>query len=122
MTDRWILIVTNLENQAFIYRNNSKKFSQNNYLKIALEGMGKNSMGIGAKVKVTAGGMTQTQEMFNTRGYQSSVDFNLNFGIGKSKTIDQVEVIWPESKKANYNNSSTQSKIDVISKGCYTRC
>lgn len=110
------LIVTNLENQAFIYRNNSKKFSQNNYLKIALEGMGKNSMGIGAKVKVKAGGMTQTQEMFNTRGYQSSVDFNLNFGIGKSKTIDQVEVIWPNQKKQIITTVQPNQKLTLFQK------
>ena len=110
------LIVTNLDNQAFIYRNNSEKFTQNNHLKIALKGMGKNTSGIGAKVKVTAGGMTQTQEMFNTRGYQSSVDFNLNFGIGKSKTIDQVEVVWPNQKKEIITAVQPNQKLTLFQK------
>jgi len=110
------LIVTNLDNQAFIYRNNSEKFTQNNHLKIALKGMGKNTTGIGAKVKVTAGGMTQTQEMFNTRGYQSSVDFNLNFGIGKSKTIDQVEVVWPNQKKEIITAVQPNQKLTLFQK------
>ena len=110
------LIVTNLENEAFIYRNNSEKFIQNNHLKIALKGMGKNTSGIGAKVKVTAGGMTQTQEMFNTRGYQSSVDLNLNFGIAKSQTIDQVEVVWPNQKKQILNAIQPNQKLTLFQK------
>ena len=68
-------------------------------MKITLQGVGKNKLGVGAKVKVTAGGTTQTQELLNTRGYQSSVDFNLIFGIGKSSIVDQVEVIWPNQKR-----------------------
>ena len=89
------LIVQNLENQASIYRNNSEKFTKNNYLKISLNGIGENTLGIGAKLKVTTGDITQIQEMFNTRGFLSSVDLNLNFGIGSFKTIDEVEVTWP---------------------------
>ncbi|MDA0201700.1 MAG: FG-GAP-like repeat-containing protein, partial [Bacteroidetes bacterium] len=89
---------------------------QNNHLKIALKGMGKNTMGIGAKVKVTAGGMTQIQEMFNTRGYQSSVDFNLNFGVGKSKIIDRVEVIWPNQKKQIITAVQPNQKLTLFQK------
>ena len=78
--------------------------------------MGKNTMGIGAKVKVTAGGMTQIQEMFNTRGYQSSVDFNLNFGVGKSKIIDRVEVIWPNQKKQIITAVQPNQKLTLFQK------
>ena len=93
------LVVNNIDEKASIFRNNSEKLTQNNYLKIALEGEGKNKFGVGSKVKVTSGEMTQTQELLNTRGYQSSVDFNLNFGVGKSKIIDRIEVVWPNQKK-----------------------
>ena len=110
------LVVNNIDEKAFIYRNNSEKFSQNNYLKIALKGLGKNTMGIGAKVKITAGKMTQTQELLNTRGYQSSVDLNLNFGIGKSKTIDQVEVVWPNQKKQIITAVQPNQKLTLFQK------
>ena len=110
------LVVNNIDEKAFIYRNNSEKFSQNNYLKIALKGLGKNTMGIGAKVKITAGEMTQTQELLNTRGYQSSVDLNLNFGIGKSKTIDQVEVVWPNQKKQIITAVQPNQKLTLFQK------
>lgn len=110
------LIVTNLEDQVFIYRNNSEKLKQNNYLKIALIGLGENTSGIGAKLKVISGGITQIQEMYNTRGYQSSVDFNLNFGIGKSKTIDEVEVIWPNQKKQIIRAVQPNQKLVLFQK------
>ena len=93
------LVVNNIEERASIYKNNSERLNNNNFIKIKLEGEGKNKFGIGAKVKVTSGGTTQIQELINTRGYQSSVDFNLNFGIGKSRIIDRVEVVWPNQKK-----------------------
>ena len=110
------LVVNNIDEKAFIYRNNSEKLNQNNFLKIALVGMGKNTLGIGAKVKVTSGGMTQTQELLNTRGYQSSVDFNLNFGVGKSQTIDQVEVFWPNQKKQIITNLKPNQKYTLFQK------
>ena len=110
------LIVNNIDEKAFIYRNNAEKFTQNNFVKITLQGSEKNRLGIGAKVKVTAGGMTQTQELLNTRGYQSSVDFNLIFGIGKSTNVDQVEVIWPNQKKQIITNVQPNQIITLFQK------
>ena len=110
------LIVNNIDEKAFIYRNNAEKFTQNNFVKITLQGSEKNRLGIGAKVKVTAGGMTQTQELLNTRGYQSSVDFNLIFGIGKSTNVDQLEVIWPNQKKQIITNVQPNQIITLFQK------
>ena len=107
------LVVNNIDEKAFIYKNNSEKLTQNNYLKIALKGEGKNKFGIGAKVIVTSGGMIQTQELLNTRGYQSSVDFNLNFGLGKSKSIDRIEVFWPNQKKQVISAVQPNQKITL---------
>ena len=108
------LVVNNIDEKAFIYRNNAEKFTQNNYLKIALKGTGKNKFGIGAKVNVNSGGMMQTQELLNTRGYQSSVDLNLIFGIGKSTKVDQVEVIWPNQKKQIIADLEPNQKIILL--------
>lgn len=110
------LVVNNIDEKAFVYRNNAEKFAQNNYLKIALVGSNQNTFGIGAKLRVSAGGMSQTQEMFNTRGYQSSVDFNLNFGIGKSNYIDEVTVIWPNQYTQTLTDLSPNQKITLYQK------
>tara|TARA_B100001173_G_C16029159_1_gene565669 strand:- start:1359 stop:4670 length:3312 start_codon:yes stop_codon:yes gene_type:complete len=107
------LVVNNIDEKAYIYRNNTEKLNQNNHLKIILKGTGKNKYGIGAKVKVTSGGMTQIQEQLNTRGYQSSVDFNLNFGIGKSMIIDHVEIIWPNQKRQLISEIQPNQKLTL---------
>jgi len=107
------LVVNNIDEKAFVYRNNAETFTQNNYIKIALAGSDMNKFGIGAKVMVTAGGIMQKQEMINTRGYQSSVDFNLNFGIGTVTQIDKIEVIWPNQKKQTLFNLTPNQKITL---------
>lgn len=110
------LVVNNIDEKAFLYRNNAEKFAQNNFLKIALVGIGKNTFGVGAKVTVKTGKMTQTQELVNSRGFQSSVDFNLIFGIGKADKIDEVNVIWPDATKETLKMLEPNQKITLYQK------
>ena len=59
------------------------KSLQNHYLKVALKGSAATGLGIGAKVKLYCKDQLFYQEEFPVRGFQSSVDPVLNFGIGK---------------------------------------
>jgi len=88
------LIVCNNNDPVWIYQNNENTLSHNNFIKIRLEGDQKNIFGIGAKVVVIADSNQQVQEMYPVRGYQSSVDYTLNFGLGRQKQIEQVKVFW----------------------------
>ena len=92
------LVVNNIDEKAYVYRNNSEKLNQNKYLSVSFKGEGKNKFGLGAKVIIKLEDKTITQEMLNTRGYQSSVDFNLVFGLGKAEKIQELKVIWPNFK------------------------
>ena len=93
------LIISNIDEKASIYKNNAgKMLPYNHYLKIKLKGNNKNTEGIGAKVKLYCGNQSYYQEQFPVRGFQSSVDPTLNFGIGKHTLIDSVIVIWPDDK------------------------
>jgi hypothetical protein len=92
------LVINNTNDDAAIYRNNEEKFSKNNYLKISLKGDAKNPFGIGAKVTLHCKDTLYFQEQQPVRGFQSSVDPNLNFGVGKNQTIDSVVVIWPNDR------------------------
>ena len=92
------LVVNNIEEEAFVYRNNSETLQSNNYIKIKLEGTGGNTFGIGAKIEIIQKDQILVQEMIPARGYQSSVDFNLVFGLGKSTEIEKLKVTWPDSK------------------------
>jgi hypothetical protein len=93
------LVVNNVNNEAFVYRNNARRLHpENHFLRVALAGDGANRFGLGARVDVFAGADTLMQEESPTRGFQSSVDYVLDFGLGKHDTVDSVRVAWPNGK------------------------
>ena len=85
------LVVNNQADEAQIYQNNAV----NNFVTFSFNGPNNNKNGIGASVKVYAGDLQQSKELFISRGYQSSVTNKLNFGLGEQTNIDSVKVIWP---------------------------
>lgn len=91
------LVINNMDEEAGIFRNNSEKISSpNRFLNFSFKGSEKNSLGIGAKVKVFTNGKIQVQEHYLSRGYLSSATPGLHFGLGKFNKIDSVQVIWPD--------------------------
>ena len=90
------LVVSNVMEEAFVYRNNARETTEAHFLAIRLQGPAGNPFGIGTRVRLTAGGARQLQEMQLTRGYQSSVDPLLHFGLGENAVVDTVEVRWPD--------------------------
>ncbi len=92
------LIVSNTNDYAGIYRNNTEILNKNAFLKVKLKGAKNNSLGIGAKVIAYSKGKKYFQEQIPVRGFQSSVDPILNFGLGSTKVLDSLVVIWPNDK------------------------
>ncbi len=96
-------VANNINDPAFVYRNNTikeggKAEEQPNYLRLALVGSGQNTLAIGAKVELWSGGKMQYYEHFLSRGYISSVDPVIHFGLGKNEAIDSLKVVWPLGK------------------------
>jgi hypothetical protein len=93
------LVVNNVNMPCFVYRNNSiEQHPENKFLKISLAGEGKNRFGIGAKVTVHYNNTIAYQEQMPMRGFESTVDERLNFGLGKTEKIDSVIVEWPDGR------------------------
>ena len=90
------LVVNNVNGEAFIYRNNARTLTENRYLQVRLEGTGGNRFAIGAKVTLWSGTEQFFQELEPTRGFQSSVDYVLTFGLGRRDSLDSVKVEWPD--------------------------
>ena len=61
-------------------------------------------MAIGARVKIVAGGMTQTDEVRCGGSYISQSDFRLHFGLGSAEKIESLEVRWPSGKVETFKN------------------
>lgn len=94
------LVVTNIDEEAFIYRNTQreKKPSGSNYLRIKLKGTGRNQAGIGSVVTIAYKGKIQKKIKSVVRGFQSSVDDNMHFGLAGNGEIDTVKVQWPDGR------------------------
>ncbi len=91
------LVISNINEPAFIYKNNLNELNPaNHYLKIKLLGKGQNVNGIGAKIKLYCRNNLYYQEEMPVRGFQSSVDPVLCFGLGESDKADSVIVTWAD--------------------------
>lgn len=91
------LIVNNVNMEAFVYKNNSEKNKENHFVKVKLKGDNQNRFAVGSVVQLFSGKEILRQELIPSRGFQSSVDYVMTFGIGNKK-IDSLQVIWPNSK------------------------
>ena len=92
------LVMNNINEPAAIYRNRAREVNGYHYLTVRLEGSGANTGGIGTKVIVEHDGIMQLLEQTPTRGFQSSVDPSLHFGLGTSPQLDSLIVIWPDHR------------------------
>lgn len=104
------LVVNNLDEPPFIQKNN---LQGNNSLRIKLKGPGKNTFGIGSKVTVTVNGKQQFEQFKVVRGYASSVEPILHFGIGSSKKVDEIRVNWNDGKETIVTNIDAGKIIEL---------
>ncbi len=108
------LVVNNVNMPAFLYRNeSSSKNPSNKYLKIKLAGNGKNTAAIGAEVTLYYDGHISIQEQMPARGFQSTVDNRLNFGVGRTNKIDSLVIVWPDGKRSITRNIKPNRQITI---------
>jgi enediyne biosynthesis protein E4 len=93
------LIVNNVNQELFIYKNNSKRLTKNNFVGLRFEGTGKNPFGVGAKVNLYIDSEIITYENMPMRGFQSSMDYKMILGLGESTKFDSLIITWPDGKK-----------------------
>jgi len=113
------LVVNNVNQPLFVYRNKSA----NDYIAFQLRGTGHNTGAIGARVMVYRDGACQIREFVPSRGFQSSVDHRLFFGLGQGTgAIDSVLLRWPDGKYSRIDDFSlnTFNVVDEASVDKYT--
>ncbi|TMU56522.1 VCBS repeat-containing protein [Flagellimonas algicola] len=93
------LIINNLDDEAFVFQNTSSDSNAGNYLKIKLKGSQNNVTGLGAKITLKIGEELQYQEFKTVRGYLSSHEPIVHFGLGKNRLVDSLLVRWPDGKE-----------------------
>ena len=110
------LVVNNVDDEAFVFRNNARaQLPENRFLQVQLVGPGgsANPFAVGARVTVRGGGAEFTQELEPTRGFQSSVDYTLTFGVGKVDTLESVIVDWPDRRSTIVSPVVSNQKITI---------
>ena len=104
------LVVNNVNMPAFIFKNQTDTLT-NRSLNLKLQSVSKNNFAIGAKVFVYYNKQKAMGELFPSRGFQSSISYPLHFGVGTTKTIDSVQVIWPNQVTKVYQNIPTNKMV-----------
>lgn len=108
------LVVNNVNDTAFVYRNNARGLpGKPHFVQVRLEGDGKNAFGIGSTVTVNAGGAQLYQELEPTRGFESSSDYVLTFGLGSRDTVPSIVVDWPDGRVSTLANVAADRRISV---------
>jgi hypothetical protein len=96
------LVIENLDGSPMILE--PKPILSNHWVSFALEGAPTNRLALNARIRVTTGTLQQLQEVRSGGSYLSQSDLPLHFGIGKSRTLDQVEVLWPNGPTQTFTN------------------
>ncbi|MFN4145206.1 MAG: VCBS repeat-containing protein [Runella sp.] len=115
------IIMNNLNDEVFIYQNNQLDFAKNsqlsstsksyNYLKIKLLGNGGNLEGLNSKITIWYNGQSQFAEHIIHRGYLSTVENFVYFGLGQAKKIDSLEIQWLSAKRQVLKNVAANQTL-----------
>jgi enediyne biosynthesis protein E4 len=111
------LVVNNINSEAFIFINNTNqpdRHSSSHFLSIGLQGDSLNKEGLGSKVFVYNRAGRQLQEENPVRGYFSSVDRQLIFGLGGDDHVDSLLVVWPDNKQQTIRDINADTTLTVF--------
>nr|MBA2330231.1 CRTAC1 family protein [Flavisolibacter sp.] len=87
------IVINSIDAPATVLKNKAPK---KNFISLAFQGIGMNTTGIGAKAYIFQKGKLQYQQLMLTRGFQSSSDTKLHFGLASENNIDSLLVVWPD--------------------------
>ena len=108
------LVVNNVNEEAFVYRNNARTLHKDShFLTVKLDGDGRNRFAVGARVTLRAEGKQFVQEVAPARGFQSSVDYALTFGLGNCDVVDTLTVEWPDGRTSTQLRVATNQRVTL---------
>lgn len=111
------VIINCINEEARVYKNNTTELYKKSFLNIKLKGKAPNVQGVGSKVWLYTKDSNNTtkmqfQEFYLSRGYESSVEPVIHFGLGTTNTIDSIKILWPDGMlQSEYNIKADQTII-----------
>ena len=106
------LVIEDLAGSPMILRNNG--IAGRHWVGFELQGTKSNRIAIGARLKIVAGGLTQTEEIHSGGSYLSQNDLRVHFGLNTAKKIDGLEIRWPSGKIETLKNLDVDRFYSVL--------
>jgi hypothetical protein len=97
---RMDMLVVNMDDTLTLLHNTTH--NDNHWLMIKVIGSKSNRDGIGARLRLTAGGQTQIREVKTAGSFASSNDPRVHFGLGPAENIERLEILWPSGEKHSF--------------------
>ncbi|MEB2786619.1 FG-GAP-like repeat-containing protein [Algoriphagus persicinus] len=107
------LVVSNIDMEAFIYKNTTDKKTDQNYLQISLIGEKQNTQAIGSKITITTKNGIQYHEHHLYRGYKSTISGVVHFGLGDQSRVQKIHIIWPDGKQEELTDVSSNQRLEI---------
>jgi hypothetical protein len=107
------LVVNNIDDPAGLFENTTKLDKNNHYIKFKFEGKAPNREGLGSQVAIFYKGNKQKQYFTPYRGYLSTVEQALHFGLGVHKKLDSICVTWPDGKQQVLKNVNANQELTL---------
>ena len=108
------LVLSNFREPPSVYRNHE---SSNSRIIIELKGKDSNYFGLGARIEVSAGAQRQVKTLMPQRGYMSSDEPVLHFGLGDAQAIDALTIHWPSKRVQRFKNLAVNHRYVFEERG-----
>jgi len=115
------LVINNIDAPASVYQNVPTEEGRNRFLRVLLEGESPNSRGLGAKVMLTSAGEKQYIDHSPYRGFMSTMDERVHFGLGQADRVDSLEVIWPDGRYQLLRDIGVDQAITIAQRDAMVR-
>ena len=111
------LVVSNIDDVPFVYRNRSQEQGQGHSLRLRFEGAAGNRQALGTRVKVRIGTQWQYYTHYAIRGYQSTVEPVMHIGLGAATTVDELVVTWPDGRETRQQQVAADQVLTLQQAG-----
>jgi hypothetical protein len=104
------LVVNNVDEKAFVFENQGE---HSNFIRFRFQGPGTEPMGLGTRVRIYHGDQFQYNHHYVSRGYRSSLEPVMHFGLGKDTVVSRVEVTWIDGKRSVFEKLGANQVVTL---------
>jgi hypothetical protein len=105
------LLVTQNGRRPALFRNDQK--TGHHWLRVKLKGRPPNTDAIGARLALTAGGVTRYREVMPSRGYLSQVELPVTFGLGPLDRVESLHIVWPDGSSQDLAPNAVDTSLVI---------